>query len=508
MTQATSVTRTIPPTPQSPHPVEDLGKPGRKSSIFGSLPDLFRRTNSAPNVSRKAVESTLPSKLNGTSSSTQVICRTRSHILPPKPSDEDQRHLREHVKMMRVAKALEEKQEKAREKARARREKAAENAVRQWTVDILPRWRSMRFDDRTHSLWFEGLPPRLRSTIWMKSITDILQGKQEIYHECLEKARDCLTSLRVEKKSMSLISQNQRGVEIINSSEFESIPEPQVDPIAPSQSPDFETGIPGALASLKSKNLRNIIVAVQSRHETMQILEKDIQQTFPNLNLFQPPKGPLYEPLRNVLQAFSVHMPRIGYAHGMNYLVGLLLIYLDEFAAFTTLCVLFRHSTNILPVFYAMDLPEPGVPHSLSSGLLESYFEVWQDIVVAKIPDLAVHFNNIRLGPEHYLCDWIIPGFAKTLQFDTMIRVWDLWFRDGDSTFYVTACAILKVMESRLLGLGFEDCLYDLHRLPGRILSYDGDHEFGSFWKLFEGLKVDREVWRAGCRYRGIVSLD
>lgn len=49
------------------------------------------------------------------------------------------------------------------------------------------------------------------------------------------------------------------------------------------------------------------------REASIQIIELDIGRTFPDLQFFHPPDGPLYEPLLEILASHAVHRPDIGY---------------------------------------------------------------------------------------------------------------------------------------------------------------------------------------------------
>ena len=64
------------------------------------------------------------------------------------------------------------------------------------------------------------------------------------------------------------------------------------------------------------------------------LIEKDLHRTYASLDIFKP-GNLLHEPLKNILTAFTVHRPDIGYVQGMSYLAAVLLMNLDEIQAFS-----------------------------------------------------------------------------------------------------------------------------------------------------------------------------
>lgn len=68
-------------------------------------------------------------------------------------------------------------------------------------------------------------------------------------------------------------------------------------------------------------------------------IEKDVHRTFPNTRRFHSEEGQAQ--LRNVLRAYASYDPDVAYCQGMNFLTGLLLMYMpSEAHAFAALVVL------------------------------------------------------------------------------------------------------------------------------------------------------------------------
>jgi len=94
-------------------------------------------------------------------------------------------------------------------------------------------------------------------------------------------------------------------------------------------------------------DLRESIKDQDIYRKNEKLIEKDLHRTFTTLEIFKSGKL-LNRPLRNILTAFIVHRPDIGYVQGMSYLAGVLLMNLDEVKAFS----LFMSLTNWDILYY------------------------------------------------------------------------------------------------------------------------------------------------------------
>ena len=69
------------------------------------------------------------------------------------------------------------------------------------------------------------------------------------------------------------------------------------------------------------------------------LISKDIGRSFPAVEMFRDPAGEGQRMLANVLKCFSLYDNKIGYCQGLGFVVGPLLMHMDDKAAF---CVLVR----------------------------------------------------------------------------------------------------------------------------------------------------------------------
>ena len=60
--------------------------------------------------------------------------------------------------------------------------------------------------------------------------------------------------------------------------------------------------------------------------KNLKVIEEDLHRTFGELGHFRQ-GNPLYQPLKNVLIAYSMLRPDLGYVQGMSYVAGSLLLH-------------------------------------------------------------------------------------------------------------------------------------------------------------------------------------
>ena len=85
----------------------------------------------------------------------------------------------------------------------------------------------------------------------------------------------------------------------------------------------------------------------------------------------------MYQPLKNILAAFSVFRPDVGYVQGMSYIAGSLLMHAgDEYMGFK----LFANMMNkyIMFNFYSFDM-----------GKVNVFFHCYMRMLKERVPRLA-----------------------------------------------------------------------------------------------------------------------
>jgi len=73
------------------------------------------------------------------------------------------------------------------------------------------------------------------------------------------------------------------------------------------------------------------------------IIGKDLGRSFPGVEMFRDPEGDGQKKLGRVLKCFSLYDNKIGYCQGLGFIVGPLLMHMDDKQAF---CVLVRYGRD------------------------------------------------------------------------------------------------------------------------------------------------------------------
>jgi hypothetical protein len=166
------------------------------------------------------------------------------------------------------------------------------------------------------------------------------------------------------------------------------------------------------------------------------------------------------------LYAFALYNPRIGYCQSLNFLAGLLLLFVEtEEHAFWLLNVITR---VYLPGTHEMSLEGSKVDLGvLMAALKESMPGVWKHIGGDEFEaggkkgrtkrghKAAAHGGSIsdpnRL-PAITFCmtAWFMSCFIGTLPIETVLRVWDVFFYEGSRTLFRIALTIFKLGEREI----------------------------------------------------------
>ncbi|KAL8998096.1 MAG: hypothetical protein Q9169_002789 [Polycauliona sp. 2 TL-2023] len=183
-------------------------------------------------------------------------------------------------------------------------------------------------------------------------------------------------------------------------------------------------------------------------------IERDLHRTFPDNIHFKPDQPanhgaetPLLSSLRRLLQAFAIYRPQIGYCQSLNFLAGLLLLFLPEEKAFWMLHII---TTEHLPGTHEISLEGANVDlWVLMLALKESNPSIWAKVGVGD--EDAGNIHTARLPPIS-LCttSWFMSMFIGTLPIESVLRVWDVVFYEGSKVLFRIALAIFKVGEQRI----------------------------------------------------------
>jgi hypothetical protein len=165
--------------------------------------------------------------------------------------------------------------------------------------------------------------------------------------------------------------------------------------------------------------------------------------------------------LGNLLRALAGLDGELGYCQGLNYVGGLLLLFMPEERA---LCLL----VGLLRVCRLRNLFLPGLPG------LQAALHALRALLASALPQLAAHLEREGVEPSTYATRWFMTLFVGCLPFEGCLRALDVLCleRDGKVLFRL-ALAVLQAREAALLELRGERLLDALRAAPAECGEMD-----------------------------------
>ncbi|KAK3920280.1 TBC1 domain family member 4 [Frankliniella fusca] len=173
----------------------------------------------------------------------------------------------------------------------------------------------------------------------------------------------------------------------------------------------------------------------------------DLGRTFPNHTYFSSPLGPGQLALFNLLKAYSLLDPEVGYCQGLSFVAGVLLLHMSEDIAFFLLRhLMFRRG---LRRQYLPDMAALQVQLYQLSRLLHD-----------QQPALYAHLDKHEVAPTLYAAPWMLTLFASQFPLGFVTRVFDLMFVESPEVIFRVAIALLSEHKDGILSCdSFEEIM-------------------------------------------------
>ncbi|XP_034235387.1 TBC1 domain family member 1 isoform X2 [Thrips palmi] len=173
----------------------------------------------------------------------------------------------------------------------------------------------------------------------------------------------------------------------------------------------------------------------------------DLGRTFPGHTYFASPLGPGQLALFNLLKAYSLLDPEVGYCQGLSFVAGILLLHMSEDVAFFLLRhLMFRRG---LRRQYLPDMAALQVQLYQLSRLLHD-----------QQPALYSHLDKHEVAPTLYAAPWMLTLFASQFPLGFVARVFDLMFVESPEIIFRVAIALLSEHKDGILSCdSFEEIM-------------------------------------------------
>ncbi|XP_056316742.1 TBC1 domain family member 1 isoform X2 [Danio aesculapii] len=156
----------------------------------------------------------------------------------------------------------------------------------------------------------------------------------------------------------------------------------------------------------------------------------DLGRTFPTHPYFSAQLGAGQLSLYNLLKAYSLLDPEVGYCQGLSFVAGVLLLHMSEEDAFHMLKFLMYDMG--LRKQYRPDMIILQIQMYQLSRLLHDYHR-----------ELYSHLELYEIGPSLYAAPWFLTAFASHFPLGFVARVFDMLFLQGSEVIFKVALSLL-----------------------------------------------------------------
>lgn len=210
----------------------------------------------------------------------------------------------------------------------------------------------------------------------------------------------------------------------------------------------------GASDSVEKSNYK-IYLRRSSRFE--KFIRRDVSRTYPNHDMFKELDGPGQESLFNVIKAYSIIDPEVGYCQGSAFVAGLLLMQMPEEDAFAVF-------VRVMQKYGLRELYKP------SMARIELCIYQLECMIQDKDPSLYQHFQAHGMFASTFATPWFLSLFATSLPLSLSCRVLDLFLLEGMNSIMSLSYAMMEISSQELKTRDMEDMIKLLGKeLPQRL---------------------------------------
>lgn len=220
---------------------------------------------------------------------------------------------------------------------------------------------------------------------------------------------------------------------------------------------------PEKMAENKGVYERLVAKSETVKSKDTELIERDLHRTFPDNVYYKPEVNEgesgmehdesksLIPRLRSVLRAFALYMPKVGYCQSLNFIAGLMLLFMDEERAFWMLVII---TQRYLPGVHDLTLEGVNTDQGVLMLLLrDSMPRLWDKLGVSfdgeHYPDIITKLPPITL----ITASWFMSAYITIFPIETVLRIWDSFIFEDSKIIFRVALTIFKLSEPSLEGL-------------------------------------------------------
>ncbi|GAA6225346.1 ecotropic viral integration site 5 ortholog isoform X1 [Lates japonicus] len=184
----------------------------------------------------------------------------------------------------------------------------------------------------------------------------------------------------------------------------------------------------------QNENLYKSLDSQPALQSWVDVIERDLDRQFPFHEMFLSKDGHGQRGLFRVLKAYTQYQPEEGYCQAQGPVAAVLLMNMPAEEAFWCLVQI---SEQYLPGYYSP---------LLEGVLFDAGMLTW--VLKRTCPAAHKHLQHHGVEPLMFATDWLMCLFTRHLPFNTLLRVWDLFFCHGVRVLLQVAVVLVR----RVLG--------------------------------------------------------
>uniref|UniRef100_T1PJ32 Rab-GTPase n=1 Tax=Musca domestica TaxID=7370 RepID=T1PJ32_MUSDO len=208
-------------------------------------------------------------------------------------------------------------------------------------------------------------------------------------------------------------------------------------------------------------------------------IDSDVNRQFRDNLAFRERYSVKQVSLFNVLNAYSIYNPELGYCQGMACVAGVLLLYMQEEEAFWALNALIVNEKYAMHGLFIEGFPK-----------LTRFLEHHDRIMLKIMPKLHKHFMKHNVDAILYSIKWFFVVFVERIPFSLSLRVWDIFLLEGDRVITAMAITILYLHKNELLRLKDMDSILEYLQVKlHKNFGYNDDFAIEALERVMKKLK-------------------
>ncbi|KAG7328923.1 hypothetical protein KOW79_007097 [Hemibagrus wyckioides] len=179
-----------------------------------------------------------------------------------------------------------------------------------------------------------------------------------------------------------------------------------------------------------NKDLYNTLESSPGQQSWIDVIKRDTDRQFPFHEMFQSEDSPGQQGLLQVLKAYTQFRPDEGYCQAQGPVAAVLLMHMPMEEAFWCLVQI---SELYLPGYYS----------PLLEGVLFDAAILFS-VLKRTCPAAYKHMKKQGVEPLMFATDWLMCLYSRHLPFNTLLRVWDLFFCNGVRVLFQVAVVLVR----------------------------------------------------------------